>query len=653
MYAKLSAESQTFEVDRSRAGDHPPVGDALEPRARALHFGDPLQPLFGWWHAAANPSSLAVVICAPFGIEELSAYRSLRYLALALSACGVPTLRFDYVGCGDSAGDNEDGDRVPAWLASVHAAADVARSMSGASQVAFVGVRLGALFAASVAAQRDDVRALVVLAPPASGQAFVRECRIRMLGVSARADSLRSDGGTQAAGFVLNGATCQALSQLAPLQTQRVLAPTALVLEREDLRPGVWAKQLSLAGTQVRQLALEGFKGMMDSAYRAVIPTPMLSLVVQWLADCQTGLGAVPQPALAATSVTPSAKFAVEKAAPIQEQAVLIRSDSTLSAMLSEPADMIAGDRTGKPRRALLILNTAGERRVGPSRLWVPFARARAAHGDLVLRLDQAGVGESDRRGLAENENPYSDSVQRDIGAAVAWLRQQRGVTHCSLMGLCSGAYHGLQTALAGMPHVDHVIAINPLLFYWHPGMSLEDTTSNPGSQLAHMANAARGLRDPKKWLRLVRGELDLAGLMRVMWARTKRRLRHPLRDLARLVGVPLKQDLAADLQCMARQGVSVQLVFSQGDPGLTVLKEEVGRAYRRLLHNAMIGLSVVPDADHSFISAPARARLYAQLHRLLDDAHGRAVAVSAVHTPKHAADALLNDFEDDLVESA
>jgi pimeloyl-ACP methyl ester carboxylesterase len=651
MYATLSAESLSLQVHDGVTGDCAPAEHTLAHRARALHFGDLQQPLFGWWHAATNPSSLAVVVCAPFGIEELSAYRSLRYLAATLAAAGIPTLRFDYAGCGDSAGDNEDGDRVPAWLSSVNAAADVARSMSGAAHVAFVGVRLGALFAAAVAAQRSDVHALVALAPPASGQAFVRECRIRMLGVSARADSARSDGGTQAAGFVLNGATCQGLSQMAPLKTERPLVPHALLIEREDLRPGPWAKQLAESGTQVRQHILDGFKGMVDSAYRAVIPTAMLNGIAQWLQQCQPVLAACTPRCSSVANTMPVAEFDVAGEGRVRERAVYIRSDSVLSGLLAEPANAAAEMSEGKVRRAVLILNTAGERRVGPSRLWVSFARTRAARGDLVLRLDQSGVGESDVRAQTENENPYSGDVQRDIAAAIAWLRQRHGVTHCSVVGLCSGAYHGLQAALPGMQGVDHVVAINPLLFYWHPGMSLEDTTSNPGGQLAHMANATRGLRDPKKWLRLVRGELDLGGLMRVLLARTKRRLHFPLRDLARLVGVPLKQDLAADLQSMSRRGVSVQLVFSQGDPGLTVMKEEVGRAYRRLLLNGKIGLSEVADADHSFISAPARARLYAELHRLMDGVE-LISTLPAASPAQETKGAFLEDFEDDLIES-
>ena len=160
--------------------------------SRAMYFGSADQPCLGWWHAVQGPSSLAVVVCAPFGLEDLSAYRSLKYLATSLAAAGLPTLRFDYAGCGDSGGDDEEGDQVAAWIQSIHAAVELSKSLSGASQVALVGLRLGALLAAAAATERDDIQTLVAIAPPASGRAFVRDCRL--LGAVAGVGAARADG---------------------------------------------------------------------------------------------------------------------------------------------------------------------------------------------------------------------------------------------------------------------------------------------------------------------------------------------------------------------------------------------------------------------------------------------------------------------------
>ena len=51
-----------------------------------------------------------MVLCYPWGSEYIHAHRALRQLATRLSMAGFHTLRFDYFGTGDSAGEMEDAD---------------------------------------------------------------------------------------------------------------------------------------------------------------------------------------------------------------------------------------------------------------------------------------------------------------------------------------------------------------------------------------------------------------------------------------------------------------------------------------------------------------------------------------------------------------
>ncbi|WP_243040981.1 alpha/beta fold hydrolase [Dyella sedimenti] len=127
--------------------------------------------LFGIHHAAAVRGGRAVLLCAPLGQDYIRCHRLYRQLATALAAQGMPVLRFDYYGCGDSAGDSTQVD----WrrcLSDTLAAAGELRRRSGAERVLAFGARLGGSIALAVgaAARFDDI---VVWDPVIDGSAYV------------------------------------------------------------------------------------------------------------------------------------------------------------------------------------------------------------------------------------------------------------------------------------------------------------------------------------------------------------------------------------------------------------------------------------------------------------------------------------------------
>jgi alpha-beta hydrolase superfamily lysophospholipase len=128
------------------------------------------------YHAAERAPSRrrAVLICPPFGHEYIRAHRSLRQLANALSERGHHVLRFDYCGCGDSAGETAEVD-ADHWLADITAAIDELKEIARVTRVCLVGLRLGGTMAAEVAAARDDVDAMFLWDPVENGGNFLSE----------------------------------------------------------------------------------------------------------------------------------------------------------------------------------------------------------------------------------------------------------------------------------------------------------------------------------------------------------------------------------------------------------------------------------------------------------------------------------------------
>jgi hypothetical protein len=102
-------------------------------RGEPLYFGPEARPLFGWLHRAPAPARLALAICNPFGYEAICTHRVLRHFAQAAAAAGVPALRFEYDGTGNSAGDDRDPERLASWVASVGHAVDALRASTASS----------------------------------------------------------------------------------------------------------------------------------------------------------------------------------------------------------------------------------------------------------------------------------------------------------------------------------------------------------------------------------------------------------------------------------------------------------------------------------------------------------------------------------------
>jgi pimeloyl-ACP methyl ester carboxylesterase len=129
----------------------------------ALHrwFRSGKYSLLGHTDFFEETTILGVLIVPPFGFEEVCCYRPLRLLARTFALAGMPTLRFDLPGAGDSSGEPLDPGLLEQWILSVDAAAAELRQVSGVEQVAAVGIHLGAMLAAVAAARGARVQDLV------------------------------------------------------------------------------------------------------------------------------------------------------------------------------------------------------------------------------------------------------------------------------------------------------------------------------------------------------------------------------------------------------------------------------------------------------------------------------------------------------------
>ncbi len=586
------------------------------PQAQAFYFGSEAEPLFGWLHRPA-PGSLAglgVVICNPFGFEEVCAHRSLRRLAEAAAAVGIPTLRFDYAGCGNSAGDEFDADAVGRWTRSIHQAVECLRRASGVAQVVLLGVRLGAALASVAAVQRDDVAGLVAVAPVVRGRAWLRELTmLAQAGAAPAGGAGEGDGRIESAGFVLTRETGQALAAVDLRTLGRPPAGRVLIVERDDL-PATddWAPALQRLGAEVSVARWGGYAGMMDDPQRCIVPLDMIEGIVRQLQDWQAAvaLRRVLAEPVGATEIQGPARETAGLA--IRERLVQVDTGgSILFGVLTSPTS----DAPPPGRPAVLMLNSGSVHLIGPNRLWVRLARRWAARGMTVLRVDLSGIGDSPPRPRADDNVVYSPHAAADIASALAFLKAQAPGRDCRLVGLCSGAYHSLKAAVAGQA-ASAAVMINPLTYFWHDGDELSEVHDYEVAELTSRYRGKLFTRDP--WMRLVRGELDMKLIAQVATRRVSHAVQPPLLELARRLRWPLQDDLVAELRSAARHGIRLHFVFGSHAAGLTLLQRQAGGWMRGMLRRHEASIDRVAQSDHTFTRLEARERLVQLLDGLI-----------------------------------
>jgi pimeloyl-ACP methyl ester carboxylesterase len=137
-------------------------------------FGKSDRRLFGIYDAAEpSAQSHAAILCYPAATEYTYAHRTMRQLALRLASVGFHVLRFDYYGTGDSAGESTDID-LDGWQADLETAIEELTEITGLTKLTLIGMRLGAVVAASVAIRLGNrVERLVLWDPVLCGPEYL------------------------------------------------------------------------------------------------------------------------------------------------------------------------------------------------------------------------------------------------------------------------------------------------------------------------------------------------------------------------------------------------------------------------------------------------------------------------------------------------
>jgi pimeloyl-ACP methyl ester carboxylesterase len=633
-----------------------------------LYLGDGPDPVFGMFHDApdGSPGAVAVLICPPFGWDEICSYRSRREWARELAAAGFPALRIDLPGTGDSGGSPRDPAQLAAWSEAVACAARQLRARTGCARLAAIGIGLGGLLICNAIAAQAPIDDVILWGVPARGRTLVRELRVFgnleesgadpdaakdtdptpraacemggdgsfELGPLTEQDSAATGplagedlapapptGSVWAGGFLLSAETARALEELdvAALAFPNGRPRRALMLDRDGISVDKrLLERLRKLGASVSVTSGEGYGAMMAKPHLARSPRAVFAQVSAWLREDapEERPASVGAPGEPAPGWSPQDRVGLSVAGKlIQERPLSVEQPfGGLLGILTEPVTA--------PRAQLcaVMLNAGAIRRIGPNRMWVESARRWAAWGVPTLRLDLQGIGDADGDGerLTELAELYDPKLVDQVCAALDALEVQGLGPRFVLAGLCSGACWSFHAALRD-ERVAAALMLNPRALFWHP--SLEAAR-----------DLRRGALRSSSWPKILRGEVSLERMFDLArsapFALPRRALR---RRRAHRRG---EDELGRALDKLRDAGKQLHFMFSGEEPLYEELMQE-GRL-DRTDRWPNVSFHFLPGKIHTLRPFPAQQRAHALLDRALRRELQRTAQSSAARAPEH-----------------
>ena len=536
----------------------------------------------GWLHPAGG--ARGVLICGSIGFESLCSHTALARLAGASAALGQPALRFDFHGCGDSAGCLDDPDRLATWKQNILAAAAFLRARTGVREIALVGLRLGASLAAEVLGDIEGLTHVALIAPPTSGKAYVRELKAmsRLIGGDAQA---QPHGGLNVAGF---GLSAMLMADVGALTGEVCVAPglKILALGREPPVHHPLLAAFNAAGCDVTREVFAGYDAMMCDPTASQTPVAALARIAEWItADAATAGARLQKPVCARIG-----------ASHFTEQAVTLGARGDLAGVYCGPAQ-------AAPRRALVIVNAGAIHHVGWARGSVDLARRLAGAGIASLRLNFSGVGDSFAAGEIAGDPLYVRTRKHDIIAAIDWLEAQ-GLREFGILGACSGAYQALQATLADN-RISRVALVNQLCFVWGPAYALQLAAWR--STKSAVASNALAVEQHNAG--------EAARLLNAVLPHAKTLAKTAFSALTSLMAMAQNGFSSANVvedwfETLSARGVRVAMVYSDDDPGLVELERWLGPHGARATRLPGVAKHMLGPADHMLTQIRAREAL-------------------------------------------
>jgi alpha/beta superfamily hydrolase len=557
--------------------------------------------LFSWLYLPTRSQKLRIgfVLCPPLGHEYVHTYRSYRKLAEVLATAGIPVIKFDLLGAGNSSGDALIPDCLGAWQESILTQIEFLKAKVGVKDIALFGVRMGATLAIKTCAVQA-IAQLIVWRPVLNGKQYVRE--LSALSKFSASENSSTENFIESGGFVVTSDTLTSLGAL-NLTHQEPVKVTHLLEINDAQAPSEKLQKIFADTVSHEYFRTSGYDAMMAEPQDAEIPDDVIEKISAW--SCR----AVEASNTAAQNMTAvpieSSSLRIEG---VVETACFIKN--RLFSIFSQPAP----SAQAKPS-IIIFCNSGAVHTVGPNRLYTELSRGLVAQGYSTLRLDLHNLGDSVSGKVEKDNHPYPDEDRAvaDVLDAIAFLKTMHPSYQIVVAGVCSGSYWAYRTAAyAELGVINEIYVINPLTFHWFDGCTLE-TPQHQGAirdKLYYMDSA----KNKEKWIKLLKGQVDFKKLLRVAGKIVVVKIAQITALFLEWLHLLPTTPLANDLINIRAKKIGIRFIFSSLDPGFELLQLGGGAKIKSMLKQQELSTAFIQGADHTFSKAHHRQELLAKL---------------------------------------
>ena len=213
----------------------------------------------------------------------MRSHRLLKQLAVRLSERGIHVLRFDYAGCGDSAGSWKDSG-VNDWIKDIELAAEELQALSMVDSLSFLGVRLGASLLTYTNLKRIPTKKFVLWDPILVGAQYLEsltDLQMKLVDDRSRFELSRvsylDEHEMELLGYPVSAETMSQLNNINMLNNEWNNEETILLYSHNKTSYSSFAK--SNQSMELRSLSLPCNWDTLDHSESQVLVPEMTSIV--------------------------------------------------------------------------------------------------------------------------------------------------------------------------------------------------------------------------------------------------------------------------------------------------------------------------------------------------------------------------------------